>query len=466
MKKITALAAALLLTAAIPAFLGAQDIDPLVKAYQREFIYLDNEIRLLQQRITEVEKDGGERVERARDNLNSLENRLLSLQDRVEREIQTITFLEDEENSSYNAYDTVMTVINQAGSRLEKYSIPGFKESVGSSYSDIPESEIAGRELDYVFTESIAILDDSNGIKTEDGAFFLPDGKLVEGSLVRIGQIAAFGTSKEYAGTLSPVGAGQFRLFDAENAGAARKLASGEQPRTLPLFIYESTDKMIETAAAKTIADTIEGGGVIGLVIIALGGIALILVVLRAFGLFRISSGASDSDIDSIVEEIEQGKLEPALAACRKLGGAARRVLENTVNGLITAPKQVEDSIAESVLNEQPALNRFRSAISVFAAVAPLLGLLGTVTGMISTFEIITVYGTGDPKLLSGGISEALVTTELGLVVAIPTLLLGNLLSTWSDRINSNLEVSALRMVNAATGFKRERKARKAGKKA
>jgi biopolymer transport protein ExbB len=72
---------------------------------------------------------------------------------------------------------------------------------------------------------------------------------------------------------------------------------------------------------------------------------------------------------------------------------------------------------------------------------------------MISTFDVITEYGTGDPKLLSGGISEALVTTELGLIVAIPTLLIGNLLTGWADRILARLEVSALQVVNTALGF-------------
>ena len=78
--------------------------------------------------------------------------------------------------------------------------------------------------------------------------------------------------------------------------------------------------------------------------------------------------------------------------------------------------------------------------------------LLGTVTGMIETFDSITQFGTGDPKLLSEGIAIALVTTELGLVVAIPTLLLGSLLSTWARNIKRDMEHSALRIVNVFMG--------------
>ena len=84
----------------------------------------------------------------------------------------------------------------------------------------------------------------------------------------------------------------------------------------------------------------------------------------------------------------------------------------------------------------------------VIAAVAPLLGLLGTVTGMIGTFDVITQFGTGDPKMLSGGISEALVTTQMGLIVAIPMLLLGNLLGARATTLLDQVERGTMRLVN------------------
>lgn len=108
----------------------------------------------------------------------------------------------------------------------------------------------------------------------------------------------------------------------------------------------------------------------------------------------------------------------------------------------------MEDIITEAILQESSILNKFSSTILVIAAVSPLLGLLGTVTGMIETFDIITEFGTGDPKLLSGGISVALVTTELGLIVAIPILLLGTLLASWSESIKLEMERVALKVTN------------------
>ncbi|NNJ65184.1 MAG: MotA/TolQ/ExbB proton channel family protein, partial [Xanthomonadales bacterium] len=114
--------------------------------------------------------------------------------------------------------------------------------------------------------------------------------------------------------------------------------------------------------------------------------------------------------------------------------------------------QQLEDVAGEAILREQPKIDRFSTAILVIAAVAPLMGLLGTVTGMIATFDIITEFGTGDPKLLSSGISIALVTTEVGLAVAIPALIFGNLLSGWAESIKDDMEKAALRVMNLYKG--------------
>ena len=100
----------------------------------------------------------------------------------------------------------------------------------------------------------------------------------------------------------------------------------------------------------------------------------------------------------------------------------------------------LELKLDEAILREAPALERHQGMLKVIAAVAPLLGLLGTVVGMIITFQQLTLFGTGDPKLMAGGISQALMTTVLGLVVAIPLVLLHSLISSSSQRLVEILE--------------------------
>ena len=100
----------------------------------------------------------------------------------------------------------------------------------------------------------------------------------------------------------------------------------------------------------------------------------------------------------------------------------------------------LELRLDEAVLKEVPALERGLSTLKILAAVGPLMGLLGTVTGMILTFQQITLFGTGDPKLMAGGISQALVTTVLGLVMAIPLVLLHSFLNGRSKALVQVLE--------------------------
>ena len=114
--------------------------------------------------------------------------------------------------------------------------------------------------------------------------------------------------------------------------------------------------------------------------------------------------------------------------------------------------ESLELKIDEAILREVPKLERFHSIIKVFAAVAPLLGLLGTVVGMIVTFQALTLFGTGDPKLMAGGISQALVTTMLGLIVAIPLVFLHSVLTSWSGTLIEILEEQSAGLIARNAG--------------
>lgn len=138
--------------------------------------------------------------------------------------------------------------------------------------------------------------------------------------------------------------------------------------------------------------------------------------------------------------------------SCETGTSAITRVLSNTLRHLKDDRDHMESVVHEAILNESGALDRFGSTILVIAAVSPLLGLLGTVTGMIATFDVITEFGAGDPSMLSGSIAIALVTTELGLIVAIPAMLIGSMLSAWAKSIKRDMEHAALRVINAFLG--------------
>jgi len=112
----------------------------------------------------------------------------------------------------------------------------------------------------------------------------------------------------------------------------------------------------------------------------------------------------------------------------------------------------LEEVLYEKMLEARPNLERLLPVIALTAAAAPLLGLLGTVTGMINTFNMITIFGAGDPRTLSGGISEALITTEFGLIVAIPALLLHAFISRKVKGLLGSMEQTTVAFINGVPG--------------
>ena len=174
-----------------------------------------------------------------------------------------------------------------------------------------------------------------------------------------------------------------------------------------------------------SLAEKIQEGGVVGYIIIGLGLIALVIAILRILML---------SGVEAKVKKQAKDLKRPSLS--NPLG----RVLKVFQDNRSSDPESMELKLSEAMLKESPKLNSMIMFIKIIAVVAPLLGLLGTVTGMIQTFQAITLFGAGDPQTMAGGISQALVTTVLGLVVAIPTVFLHWLASSRAKRVEDILE--------------------------
>jgi len=180
-----------------------------------------------------------------------------------------------------------------------------------------------------------------------------------------------------------------------------------------------------------TVRDRIEQGGIVGYCIIALGIIGLIIAVMRWLALTNASRKVT-----------AQLKRDTA-STDNPLG----RVLAAYESNKGADTETIELKLSEAALKEMPALTKGLLFIKVVSAVAPLMGLLGTVTGMIKTFQVITLYGAGDPKMMAGGISQALMTTVLGLVVAIPMVLLHTVVSGQSRKIVNILQSQSAGLV-------------------
>ncbi|MDX1573545.1 MAG: MotA/TolQ/ExbB proton channel family protein [Methylophaga sp.] len=177
--------------------------------------------------------------------------------------------------------------------------------------------------------------------------------------------------------------------------------------------------------------ERIQQGGWIGYIIIALGIIGLLMALIRFVMLFKAERGVRKQQKQTTPDHKNP------------LGRILSVYDEKHADDVETLQLKLD----EAILRETPAIERGLVTLAILAAVAPMLGLLGTVSGMIETFQSITLFGTGDPKLMSGGISQALVTTELGLAVAIPILLIHSALSSKSNRLIQILDEESASIV-------------------
>lgn len=200
----------------------------------------------------------------------------------------------------------------------------------------------------------------------------------------------------------------------------------------LPLAIDPSRGALLNLLLeTPDIRERIDQGGLIGYVIIAIGVLGILLALERIITMIILTRKVSD--------QIRN----PTASPDNPLG---RILLTYEANRHLSLDA-LELKLGEAILRERTPLEKYLTLIKIISVIAPLLGLLGTVTGMINTFQTITLFGTGDPKLMAGGISQALVTTVLGLVVAIPVVFFHTLANTRSKAILAVLEEQSTGLV-------------------
>ena len=412
----------------------------LEEAYKREFAFLEAQRRALRQRLNHFEATKQKETGKLHHAIENLEDQLLSLSVQSERLQDQLQEAERITDTNAGNNDILESTFDHAGTTLRKYGSTQIDTHTFNALDD--EAKIG-----QIFDMAASIVRRLSSVRKTQGSFYLQDGTKTEGTLIKVGNIATYGISNDGGGVLAPAGGGELQLWPKPTLDVATALANDQSPEMLTMFLYESLNRQMTADEDKTLVNLIESGGLIAWIIVGLGIVALLLILLRTFFL-KTASASAGNIIHTAGTLVKEGKFDQALQECRRNKGSAGRVVAATIRNLDRDRDHLEDIISETILTESSRLNRFGSFILVLAAVSPLLGLLGTVTGMIETFSVITEFGTGDPKLLSGGISTALVTTELGLAVAIPILIIGNLLSGWGERIKDDMEKTALRIMN------------------
>jgi len=204
---------------------------------------------------------------------------------------------------------------------------------------------------------------------------------------------------------------------------------------------------MTTSLSDSTLVDRLRAGGAVMIPLAMVAACLALLIVDRFLVLLR-QGRHSLQFCDQVLGLCGQGQFEKAEQLAEDSKGVLPRTLKVCLAHRQSPPALLDDAIQETLLHEFPKLERFLPSIRMLSSVAPMLGLLGTVTGIIATFDVITAVGTGQPRLLVGGIAEALITTATGLAIAIPGLLAHSVPAGKVDCIIADTERFAATMSN------------------
>lgn len=397
---------------------------------------LAKELNALNAEVSELRKEY-EKTSRTSDattlDLSSLELNVKQRQDEVDYVVSLMT-----------------EYISNIESRADASELSLYQPTIDATLLAVDNPELARIEVITAQLEAIEMgigrIDSIIGGQVFPGAAVTAQGELEEGTFVLFGPSAYF-ASKSGASGLSLAGkSGASAIIPAGGAGSSIVDIAANGSGELPLD--PTLGKAIAIASTEeSVAEHILKGGIWVFPILGFAFVSLIISIYKLYELTTVK-GLPAGAITKVIKLFRSGDQAQALHEARALPGPSGELIAVGVENAEEPKELLEEILLERMIATQPKIERLLSVIAVTAATAPLLGLLGTVTGMINTFKLITIFGTGDAKSLSGGISEALITTEFGLVVAIPSLLFHAFLSRRAKSIMAAMERSAMSFVN------------------
>lgn len=343
------------------------------------------------------------------------------------------------------------------------------------------ETRIHIAELDQyegVVKEAVLAPDNSN-LSTEQ--IFVRQTALMETSINRLKELvggAAFqGTAAGEDGLVKQgdfLLIGPIALFSATDnslSGIAEQRLGSLEPTVLPFSDRANAELVQTTVASKggsfpfdpslgnarkieetneSFKEHIQKGGIVAYVILGMFVLCVVIAIVKWIQLSLIPK-PSEKEVQPVLRAMLVNDHAKAAKEIKKIKGPTGAMLAVGIEHIDEPKDLVEEVMYEEMLTTRIKVNKLTPVLAICASTAPLMGLLGTVTGIINTFKLITVFGSGDVKTLSGGISEALITTELGLVVAISALVLCAFLTRKSKSITDNMEQVAILFMNRAT---------------
>ena len=367
-------------------------------------------------------------------NLKIQEDRAVRLEKTFDENDVKLSELEDLKAERLGAFGELFGVVrgtaSEMGAQIKESIISGELQGRSQTLTDLAKSKAlpSNEELEMLWYHLLEEMNAQGEVKRFNGTIVDTDGNFSEEEVVRVGPWTAFDRKGNFLGYLPDDE--RYRVLgrqpQARFLDLGDNIVDGDKGDIVKGAIDPSRGAILSLLIQTPgLSERIGQGGVVGYIILGLLAVGLVLSIERIFRL-TITARAVNAQAKDVDNPNESNPLGRVLNAYHSNKSADVETLELKLD--------------DAILKELPSLERGINFIKLLSSVAPLLGLLGTVTGMIVTFQAITLFGTGDPKLMAGGISQALVTTVLGLTAAIPLVLLHSVAQTRSRSIPQILD--------------------------
>ena len=370
--------------------------------------------------------------------LNAEEDRSVRLTKEYEDNDARLADLEEQLTLKLGSFGELFGIVRQtAGESKGQFSLsltnieyPERVEFLGDIAErkslDLPTNE----ELERLWFEILNELNQSGKVKEYSTQILSKSGEVVNADILRMGVFNSVANGM-YLNLVAEQNVLEYlpKQPDGGIRRSAKRLQNSDSGTYHEVYIDPTRGSLLTKLIDRAgFFDRINQGGFVGYIIILLFIIGIVL------GLMRYRFLSNESKV--LDAELASGNFSETSVL-----GKLNRIFKNYRG---TTPEDLEAQLEDVLSRAVPVLEQNISTIKLLAAVAPLLGLLGTVVGMIETFQSITLFGTGDPKLMAGGISQALVTTMLGLIAAVPLLFIHNILESRSRSITQVYEEQAI----------------------
>jgi biopolymer transport protein ExbB len=415
-----------------------------------------------------LERELIERIAKSKSELSALEKKTsqerIQYADNLDRKQQQIKKLREQAAGLQRMADEQLLGLDQLQARVDQWSSQSnYQKHVLGSYiesTNLTSAKLLTADGTAAIGENTLVLIFDDVAKRlaptwEEKEIISANGSIVKASTLTTGPIEVALLQPGTGGLVSREIVGEPRILEIFDSSALKELESLKNNSVGQLSFDPTLGNALQLRQSQdTLLVHLQKGGVWAIPIVFFGLLSFVIALLKSWQLLKLPKVDStlSERLNAFVNE-RRHKPEPISAAefrekvksfAANAGAPQQKLIQIAASSPVS--QQRDDLLVAYLMEYKHQLERYMGIVATSASVAPLLGLLGTVSGMISTFQMMTIFGSGDAATVSGGISEALITTELGLIVAIPSLLMSALLSRKAKSYAHELENFAIKL--------------------